>query len=296
MAQLARQGAHWRTQASACPRAGGCIVAGTWLYRGRGPDRVVACMAVSQAPYRPCRRAARPALPACDRAARLCAYAQRLCRVAGIMKGRVAGAAAVLQYSPAHFPLLPCHNTPGCIAIQPCLLQPFSRNTVNCIAIQFTAYPASPPIAIQFVPSQPPLQSQYRNCIAIQSYLHPTSNCHDTLDCIAIQSSIPLAASVTVQYLVLRYNFLPSQLHTLAIQSAVLQYNSQPSLAAHCNTILCFTTYPFPQPSLQYCHNTTNCIVTFSSNSQPALLNHHIATQCNPIAIQPKHLHPFAVD
>ena len=134
----------------------GCIVAGTRPYRGRGPGRVVVCMAVSQAPSRPCRSAARPVPPTRARVARLCAYAQRLCRVAR--------AVAVLKYSLAHFPLLPCHNTPGCIVIQPCLLHPFSRNTVNCIAIQFTAYPTSPPIAIhscciaiQFVPSQPPL-------------------------------------------------------------------------------------------------------------------------------------------
>ena len=37
-------------------------------------------------------------------------------------------------------------------------------------------------------------------------------------------------------------------------------------------------------------HDTTHCILTFSSSRQPALLNHYIATQCNPIAIQPKHL------
>ena len=214
-------------------------MAGTRPYRGRGPGRVVACMAVSQAPSRPCRSAARPAPPARTLAPRVCAYAQRLCRVTGTMPGRVTGAVAVLQYNLAHFPLLPCHNTPGCIAIQPCLLQPFNRNTVNCIAIQFTTYPASPPIAIhscciaiQFVPSQPPLQSQYRNCIAIQSCLQPASNCHDTLDCIAIQSSIPLAASVTIQYLVLRYNFLPSQVAFLP----AIQY-------LYCNT---------PQQPLQY--------------------------------------------
>ena len=62
----------------------------------------------------------------------------------------------------------------------------------------------------------------YRNTM-LSSLMPPG---HNTLDCIAIQSSILLAVSVTIQYLVLQYNFLPNQLHTLAIKFAVLQYNS----------------------------------------------------------------------
>ena len=62
----------------------------------------------------------------------------------------------------------------------------------------------------------------YRN--TMPSSLMPPG--HNTLNCIAIQSSILLAISVTIQYLVLQYNFLPNQLHTLAIKFAVLQYNS----------------------------------------------------------------------
>ena len=94
----------WHAQARAWPSAGGRIMAESRPYRGRGPGRVVACMAVSQAPSRPCCRAAILAPPVRARVARLCAYAQCLCRVAGTMSGHVPGAVAVLQYSPAHSP------------------------------------------------------------------------------------------------------------------------------------------------------------------------------------------------
>ena len=130
-----------------------------------GPLSAVSqCRAPSAPCARPCRAPVRlrPVHVPCRR------HNARPCR-------RCSGYIAI---QPCPFPLLPCHNTPGCIAIQPCLLQPFSRNTVNCIAIQFTTYPASPPIAIHFTPL---------NCIAIQFLSQPSRLYCNTLQCIATQ-------------------------------------------------------------------------------------------------------------
>ena len=154
-----------------------------WPCRGLH-GRVVVCMAVSWPawPYRrpPLGRVAAPRAqrPLCA----LCRAPVRLrpapvsCRRHNARPCRRCCGCIAIQ--PCPFPLLPCHNTPGCIAIQPCLLQPFSRNTVNCIAIQFTTYPASPPNAIHFTPL---------NCIAIQFLSQPSRLYCNTLQCIATQ-------------------------------------------------------------------------------------------------------------
>ena len=87
-------------------------------------------------------------------------------------------------------------------------------------------------------------------CNTMPSLLQPSR--HNTLDCIAIQSSIPLAASVTIQYPVLQYNF-----------------SSQPTTHS-CNTICCIAIQlPALKPSsLEY----KNCIaIQFSTPSQLAI-------------------------
>ena len=178
-----------------------------WLCRGLHGSIAGPLSAVSQrrAPSAPCARPCRapvrrsPAPVPCRR------HNARPCR-------RCSGCIAI---QPCSFPLLPCHNTPGCIAIQPCLLHPFSCNTVNCIAIQFTAYPASPPIAIHFTPL---------NCIAIQFL--PGQPLHN----LAIQSAV------------LQYNFHSSQLPRLQynFSLAISQYNLDSSKFPNFCTIFFF--------------------------------------------------------
>ena len=70
-----------------------------------------------------------------------------------------------------------CHNTPGCIAIQPCLLQPFQPqySLVYCDTLSQPSLPACNTIfVLQYKPCQaytPKLQ--YNNCIAIQFSCNP---------------------------------------------------------------------------------------------------------------------------
>ena len=86
-----------------------CIVAETRPYRGRGPGRVVACMAVSQAPSRSCCSAARA--PQCSAPLRRVLAPQRpyrgrrRCVAARYAARQAAVSLAVSRYSPASCPL-----------------------------------------------------------------------------------------------------------------------------------------------------------------------------------------------
>ena len=96
------------------------------------------------------------------------------------------------------------------------------------------------------------LQYNFHQSSSLQYNPLPTRLGHNTLIVLQYNSNSPLASLIAIQFCntilaysslshntvcVLQYNFfLPNQLHTLAIQSAVLQYNFQPSSLLLYNT------------------------------------------------------------